>query len=338
MVILEVTFIPAGGPEVGGGHVVRCHSLAAALELRGTSCRWFAPAEARSLFSPGDNVGAWGDFFGPEGLDALSQSIPPGSVVVVDSYLPSPAWFEEAGRRWRLAVVDDLRDIAVEEYAAAVLNPNPGAEELPYRRRARAKLLLGASYALLRPAFWDLDPEEGHDVFAVAGASDPQGVLVQLVRWWRPHWPFLRAVAGPLMPAGAVELLRREVRGRSNAELLWDPGDFPERMARAGRVLCTSSGTSLEALALKKPLAVFQVAENQRRIGEEIARRGWGVNLGLWGAWEAEDLARFLEAPPRVFPGGVDPRGARRAAEALEELLGGVASEGTRRASGAEDR
>jgi len=336
--VLEVTFIPAGGPDVGGGHVLRCRSLAAALELRGVSCRWFAPAEARSLFSPGDDVGAWGDFFGPEGPAALSRSVPPGSVVVVDSYLPSPAWFEEAGRRWRLVVVDDLRDIAVEEYAVAVLNPNPGAEDLPYRRRSGVGLLLGVSYALLRPAFWDLASEGGHDVFAVAGASDPQGVLIQLVRWWRPCWPFLRAVAGPLMPAEEVATLRREVRERANVEVLQAPEDFPERMARAGRVLCTSSGTSLEALALRKPLAVFQVAENQRRIGEEIARRKWGINLGFWGTWKAENLAPFLEMPPQASPGAVNPQGARRAAEDLEGLLKGAPGQRAASGSGGEDR
>ena len=318
---LRVTLMPAGSSRIGGGHVLRCRSLAAALELQGISCRWVASPEARSLFSQGDDVAAWGDPFGLRGEELLGRHIPPGEMVVVDSYLPSMAWFRAVGSRWRLVVVDDNREREVEDAAAAVLNPNPGAEDLPYRRHPGVRLLLGASYALLRPAFWDLSSEDRGYVFAVAGASDPQHVLLQLVRWWVPSWPPLVAVAGPLMREEDVAELQREARGRPFVEVLNAPEDFSERMAAAGRVLCTSSGTSLEALALRKPLVVFQVAANQQRIGEEISRRRWGTNLGFWGAWGPEDLARVWACAPARPPAVVNPRGAQHAAGALRALL-----------------
>lgn len=120
----------------------------------------------------------------------------------------------------------------------------------------------------------------------------------------------------------AAEQLVESARLWRNLSFLRDPPDLPERMSRAGAVLCTSSVTSYEAISLRKPLVVFQTADNQLAIGREIERRGLGLNLGRWGEWGPEELRQALENLPPAPAAAVNPRGAKRAAAEL--LKGGV--------------
>lgn len=312
-----VLLVTHGGPGIGGGHVLRCRSLATALDQRGRRCRWVASPEARPLFSKEDDVVAWCDPFGPEGILMLRRMVAPGTLVVVDSYAPSAAWFHAMAERAPLVVVDDHRERPVEEWAVGILNHNLGAETLPYGRQEGVGFWLGPHYALLRPVFWDLRGEDHGYVLAVVGASDPLGATEVLMAWWNPFWPPLHAVIGPLVSADRRRACHRLAAESANVLAVDAPDDLPERMAKAGRVLCTASVTAYEALALRKPLTVFQVAENQRRIGLEIARRGLGTDLGFWGTWGEDALAEALRAPWEIPPAVVNPRGALAAAAAL---------------------
>jgi spore coat polysaccharide biosynthesis predicted glycosyltransferase SpsG len=96
-----------------------------------------------------------------------------------------------------------------------------------------------------------------------------------------------------------AERLSEAADALPNLSAVRNPLDLPARMARLLAVLCTSSVTSYEALALRKSLVVFQTAENQTAIGCEIERRGLGVNLGAWGTWGGEQLRRSLRISHR---------------------------------------
>lgn len=221
--------------------------------------------------------------------------------VVVDSYRASSPWLAWVAERRPLIVIDDFRDRPVERYATALLNYNLDAERWPYELFPNRLRLLGPAYALLRPevAFWadQIDSGtllSGEDVLFVAGASDMAGATESILRWWDESWPPLSAVLGPLVDASLQRRCRAAADGKENVALLEAPNDFLERMARSGRVICTSSVTAYEALALGRPLAVFQVADNQRGIGEAIQAKGLGHDLGFWGSFGRGDLEAVL--------------------------------------------
>ena len=251
-------------------------------------------------------------------IDEVSARV--AGLCVVDGYDATPGFLRELRGLCRLALVDDCRTRPVELECDVLLNYSLNAESPGYNR-GHAELLLGPQYALLRRDFWDLSPEEGTDLLVIPGASDMLNTLPRMVEWWGSDWPPAQMVSGPLVPLSVFEALQKTAVDRCNLSLVRDPDDLPARMARARAVICTSSVTSYEALALRKPLIVFQTADNQVEGGREIERRGLGANLGEWGSWGREELMAVVQSLPSAPSPSVCPHGARNAAAALLRAL-----------------
>ncbi len=346
----EVIVVTQAGPSIGGGHVSRCSALAAGFAALGAPVRFLVNGAAAEMLTGAGAVKVdessrdeprcleacaensaepertkVGDIsltliedpFG-EGAGRVATEVAArgAGLCVVDSYDATPALLQEIRGACRLALVDDCRARPVEFECDALLNYNLNAASVGYRR-GHAELLLGPEYALLRSDFWSLSPEEGADLLVVPGASDMLNTLGRLVEWWGEDWPRVQMVAGPLVPSAVFASLMESAEGRDNVSLVRAPGDLPARMARARAVICTSSVTSYEALALRKPLIVFQTADNQAEIGRKIARCGLGANLGEWGSWGREELLAVVRNLPSAPSPSVCPHGARNAAAAL---------------------
>lgn len=321
----EILIITHAGRSIGGGHVGRCAALADAFASLGASVRWLVNEPAAGILA-GRGVAAESmvvveNPFADGALhviDAVAAIHP--VLCVVDGYDATPALLEGVRRLCRVVMIDDCRSRPVEIECDAVLNYNLNAGSVGYRQGC-AKLLLGPEYALLRRDFWDLSSEAGVDILIIPGASDLLDTSGRFVEWWGEGWPRAELVLGPLVAPSAVESLVKAAAGLSNLSLLHDPHDLPARMARSRAVLCTSSVASYEVLALRKPLVVFQTADNQVGIGREIGRRGLGFNLGEWGSWGREALRSALEDLPPSPPPTVNPRGAQSAAAELLRLI-----------------
>lgn len=241
---------------------------------------------------------------------------------IVDSYDASPDFLEKLRTLSPLVLVDDCKVRPVERECDAVLNYNFNADQLGYERQF-AHLMLGPEYALLRREFWDLKAEDGDTVLIIPGASDLLNTSERFVKWWQEGegWPKAELVLGPLVDPSLAVSLTDGALELPNLAIIQNPPDLAARMARSRAVLCTSSVTSYEALALRKPLMVFQTAENQTPLGREIESLGLGVNLGWWGEWGAGELKQVLDGPPPTPPASVNPQGALRAASELLEML-----------------
>lgn len=320
----EVVIITHAGPSVGGGHASRCFALAQGFAAEGVGVRWLVNDFAKEILIRRDvseeAVTVVENPFGysghlPSEADRFSRTI----LFVVDSYDASPILFELIRRLAPVALVDDCRGRPVERECDILLNYNLGAENLGYEVE-RAELLLGPQYALLRREFWTLVPEEGGTLLLVPGASDMLNTCERFADWWREDWPAAEFILGPLSEPDVVSRVVQVANDRPNLSIVRNPADLPMRMACSRAVICTSSVTSYEAMALRKPLIVFQTAENQTRIGKEIEQRGLGKNLGAWGSWGANKLKEAIHRlPPASEQSLVNPKGALMAAK---ELLG----------------
>jgi spore coat polysaccharide biosynthesis predicted glycosyltransferase SpsG len=324
--VSEVVIITHAGRSIGGGHASRCSALAEGFASLGVAVRWLVNASAGEIVlrrgAPETSVTVMEKPFG-EGADAVlaALSASRASLCIVDGYDASPSFLAELRRFAPVVLVDDCRVRPVERECDAVLNYNVNADALGYGA-GHAELLLGPEFALLRSEFWTLAPGKGDAVLIIPGASDLLRTGERFVEWWGSGWPRAELVLGPLVEYSMAERLAEAVGALPNLSAVRNPPDLPARMARSRAVLCTSSVTSYEALALRKPLVVFQTAENQMGIGCEIERRGLGVNLGAWGTWGGEQLRRSLENLPPEPVACVNPRGACAAAEALCALSG----------------
>lgn len=317
----EIAIITHGSPSIGGGHLSRCRALAEGFAFLGVAAYWIVNPEGAKFLA---DIGVSNHLVhvvdtpfdaGAEGmLSALSRISP--FLSIVDGYDASPSFMEKVLRLSPAALIDDCRVRSVERECAVLLNYNLNGLRLGYEE-GFAHLLLGPEFALLRREFWDLEPEEGHAILIIPGASDLLNTSGYFISWWGDDWPKADLVLGPLVDSAVAEDLTERASGLPNLSVVRNPPDLPDLMARSRAVVCTSSVTSYEALALRKPLIVFQTAENQEAIGAEIARLGLGANLGRWGEWGAADLKRKLDGPPPIPPASVNPKGALSAASEL---------------------
>ncbi|MDO9528443.1 MAG: hypothetical protein Q7J27_04695 [Syntrophales bacterium] len=317
----KICFITHGSPSIGGGHINRCSALAVEVAASGAFIYWLVNSEAElMLHQKGfhkDAIFSLEDPFSvsPEKVVSIMEGMKP-DLCVIDSYDATPPFIQKLRERCPVVLIDDCRARPVEEECDVLLNYNLGADLLGYAP-GRASLLLGPKYTLLRNDFRGLVPEEGDTILIIPGASDMHNVTESFIRWWKKGWPHAELVLGPLVEKGKCLRLSSMAEKKHNLSVMRDPPDLPERMSKAGAIICTSSVTSYEALSLRKPLAVFQVAENQHKIGEEIARQGLGVNLGKWGSFGQMEIGSVLKDLPLQPSAVVNLRGAEAAARAM---------------------
>ena len=150
-------FVVDGGPEIGGGHVMRALTLALALAERGATVSFLAPPFVEELldrFAPaqiGRIVTAFGE---PEDLEKAAVDSSAGfRAVVFDSFrLGAREHYRIAGGRPALAV-DDLADRRLGVDMVLDVGPDRKAQDYKPWTEPGTRLLLGPSWALVRPEF-----------------------------------------------------------------------------------------------------------------------------------------------------------------------------------------
>ncbi|MCF4152507.1 hypothetical protein L2W58_11940 [Dethiosulfovibrio sp. F2B] len=311
-VIANILILADGGPSIGGGHISRCRALAASLEEGGFSVRFCIPEAAGGDFPDFGSPAFYSELHRPGQFDGVDM-------VIADSYRFSPSILEGIRHYTKLMIVDDFRHLPVDRHADFILNYNVDSDSIPYGDKVVK--LLGPKYCLLRRSFRELLPKDDGFVLFVAGSSDIGVATLDMARWYDVSWPPMVAVLGPMVPDDYFDKVSRMADKKDGLTLMRAPSDFDGLMARASSVVCTSSVTCYEAMALGKPVVVFQVAENQRRIGRALSELGWGIDLGWWKDVSPEILHGAIE---KAFPppaGCVSTDGAKRVARAILSMV-----------------
>ena len=292
-----VLFVPAAGPQIGGGHVMRDLSLATALAARGAQC----------VFAVGDFGRRVVERFGSERFPILSPEAAGGlevQAVVLDDFSLDAA---EHGR-WRrvglkLVVIDDLADRPVD--ADLLVDPSLGRAPADYAGKAPAAagLLLGPAYALLRPAFAALRPPSApvvcaqvERIFISFGLSDIQGVTARAAARAAAAFPTagIDVALGP--GAASLPALQKLARERRGFTVSVEATDVAGRLARADLAIGAGGSATWERACLGVPTLSVVVADNQR------------------------DLARTLDADGRLIACELDDGFDHRFSAALERM------------------
>lgn len=295
-------------PEAGLGHIARSSAVAAGLRARGLSCAcvaWGAEQRPHSLLE-------WRPL---RDLDALAGAGP--ELVLVDSYHLDPDEVRDRVGARRLAVMHDLGPVP------------PGADLVittdPRLAGTQPRVHGGPGLACLGPLFWGLPdpapaPERVRRVLVATGGADAGGHAV----------PVSAAVAAAL-PEAAVEVVRgpsAAFKAPAGVRLLDRPPSLLPALAAADLVVTAAGSTLLEALAVGVPALALLVADNQRPIAGELARRGGAELLEPAPAAAVGAAAGRLAGDPsaraelvRRGRALVDGYGALRAARLLWELV-----------------
>lgn len=324
------------GAALGGGHLMRCLTLASALAARG----WRPEFLCRDLPGAGlDRVAATGFGLhrladdGPQTARACLDADPPGWLVV-DHYGLDVA-FERAAcpPGWRVMVIDDLADRDHE--CALLLDQTPGRAAQDYDGRVpdACTRLIGPDYALLRPSFAvgrPVKPEAGplRRVLIAMGAADPANATGAVLDALAERPDLMVTV---VLGSGAPHLVsvagQVEARGAAG-QLLVQHADMAGLMARQDLAIGAGGMTGLERAAIGLPALIVTLADNQllnasalhasgaaRLIGD-VRAPGW--TSALLPALEVLTPPEARIAMAQAGLALVDGRGAARVAEAMD--------------------
>ena len=314
---MKVLFVCDAGAAVGGGHVMRCLTLARALRAQGAEVAFVRTPDTESILAR----------FAPD--VALAEDTTGGDLVVLDSYRMDAARESEwRAKAMRLAVLDDL---ARPHEADLVLDPSFGRGESDY---AAPVVLAGPAYALVRPEFaarrgtaLDRRGEPARRCLVSLGLTDVGGITGRVAEALAGSGLTLDVVVG----AGARSLPTLEAMAARGAVTLHiDTTDMAGLIERAD--ICVGAGGSSvwERACLGLPTVTLILADNQRDMAMKLDEAG--ATLALDARWPglerrlAEAVARLVEDDglrsrlSATSAALCDGLGAERAASALMAL------------------
>ena len=325
-----------GGPEIGGGHVMRMLTLAEALKGMGAAPVLAAPRAAAGVIAA----------FAPEGLETrLLPTTEPGqlpasglteaSAVVFDHFRLSTEHHGVLAGGRPCAAVDDLADRPMG--VDLIADPGPDRTPADYAALTDARLLLGPDYALVRPEFAERrlmslalrERAKGSatSILVSMGLTDVGGITRRVVEAVGPVCgdAVLDVVVGPDVASLAWLQAQAGLKVHAPAR------DMAALSVTADLAIGAGGSSSFERCVLGQPAVLLILADNQLPNARALERRGaaqvidarqTGFEASLADAVQTlvED-ARLRGQMARAAAAVCDGRGADRVARAVLSLL-----------------
>lgn len=318
----RILFLPDFGAQIGGGHVMRCLTLAEALEALGARCAFAAPPEASAVM----------ERFGV-GVERVDDGWPT-DIAVVDGYDYGPA--DERALTERGLKVCAFDDLLRPHDCDLIVDSGLGRSGEDYPGRAR--VLAGPAYCPIRTAFTRVREAalarrtgEGGRVLVSLGLTDVGGVTARIVGRLRalPGWSAMDVVLGSA--AQSLEAVRAMAEDDRRIVLHVDSQDMAELTRDADFAVGAGGISQWERACLGLPTLLLILAPNQEPSARRLAEMGAALALNpagpqfdtLFGQCFARlagdaALRRSISARSAAL---CDGKGAARVAEAILELV-----------------
>lgn len=334
-----------GNQEIATGHLMRCLSVAQALdeidipvlfavadENSGKLLRSFMAAERE--FSV---ICLNSDYRNPDAeLDRLCEAVFQNNIgcVLIDSYFVTAAYLERLHTAAKTAYIDDLYS---HDYPVDLIINYDAAPLADFYSKCRYKLL-GLPYTPLRKQFRGLHPQvrpEVKDIFISTGGTDPCGVAERLMNKLLGNLEKkeirFHILAGAMHSGrAALNLLADEYSGIRLYEQVFDMAAL---ICRCDLAVSAAGTTLYELCAAGVPAVSFTMADNQLAGARDMEHFA-----GIPYAGDVRTAADFIEklAETVISLSGsydkrfslahsmhkmVDGNGSMRIAEGLEKLL-----------------
>ncbi|XIA64089.1 UDP-2,4-diacetamido-2,4,6-trideoxy-beta-L-altropyranose hydrolase [Bradyrhizobium sp. TZ2] len=338
-----IVFRADADPVIGGGHVMRCLTLATEMQQRGADVLFVCSAGTADTVPALARTGtAWLEANQYDWNAVLADGKLAGTpidLIVVDSYRLGES-FERSLRRHAcpILVIDDaptrphdcdlLLDMTLDRSASDYAGLVP----------QHCRVLAGASYTLLRSAFGDLRAaslarrtaaSEPTSIFVSLGLTDIGGRTATIARSLAASGNLSRiiVVTGPTASSfGEIVELQKDA---ARIEVHVDPDEIAELMASADIAIGTPGTTGWERCCLGLPSILLIVADNQRDNARALERAGAARIVPLDCdvpdaisriltelTLQPDELARMSRQAAAVCDGD----GARRVGTAIDEL------------------
>ncbi|MFT4074633.1 MAG: UDP-2,4-diacetamido-2,4,6-trideoxy-beta-L-altropyranose hydrolase [Asticcacaulis sp.] len=255
--------------QIGMGHFMRCFAIAEEAWAQGIEVTFLLNALDEAVSTRLTQIGARGiavdgplggaaDFMAMSALCFTRQDW-----LLIDSYAATEDYITLQKNAVRVAVIDDLNALAHFD-CDLIVNPAQAARTIDYERKTRAKLLLGADYALIRREFSEppVSPRSGA-ITLMFGGSDPMqlsGRCAEAVHIALSDTS-IRIIAGPANRHG--ESLMALSRTNTSIEVFSSPARVADVLAGSDLVITAAGGSVGEVAAMGLPALVLVVYDNQ---------------------------------------------------------------------------
>lgn len=300
--------------DIGLGHVMRCLTLAEELCKRGATvnfiCRDLPGNICHLIKQKGFKTGLLYNKFIDQETDAmqtkaeLNDSEMRADWIIADHYFLSKEW-ENMIRpiAKKIMVIDDFNNRY--HNCDLLLNQNLSQDIgssydgfIP----DNCQKLLGPTYSLLRPEFLHASHEfkrhikEAKRLLVFFGGSDPTNETSKtLLAIQMLNMPDIETIViiGTSNPFRAeIERLALQIKG---VTCYFNPENIAELMAASDICIGAGGSSTWERCCMGLPSIVISVAENQRRVIEDIGRQGIVVDMGCQDKINEFDLKNEIE-------------------------------------------
>lgn len=310
---MRVYFIAHGNDKVGMGHIMRTISLAEAFRECGHDVSFFSRYkqgldiitnkgfDVKKLPEPNGDVKRSGFFYGrQEELERDPDVIHDGltertDLIVLDSYNVTSLYLKKLRNLTKcLAYIDDLNAFS---YPVDILiNGTASADEMRYKEKQEAKLLLGVKYNLLRKEFKEINKRETKmsisDIIITTGNSDPFHMTEKLLKYLMYDRSFRTYQYHVIVGAGFEKniWMDKEIAENRRIFLYDNPSNMPEIMLKCDMAVTAGGSTLYELAACGVPAVVFAYADNQLVQIKALEKKGLLRYLGKYSEVDGHSL------------------------------------------------
>ncbi len=319
---MRVLFLPEYGEQIGGGHVMRCLTLAGELSRRGATCAFAVQPAARPV------IAAFA-----EGMPIVAEDWP-ADIAILDGYGYTAA-DEQAfgGRGMKVAVFDDVLrshacDLIIDSGLGRTADDYPGP----------ARVLAGVTYSPVRPEFASVRAdararraEGGSRLLVSLGLTDVGGITARvldlLIRL--SGWEAMDVVLGDR--AASLDDVRSLAAADPRIAVYVNARNMADLTASADFAIGAGGGSQWERAVVGVPTLLLILAPNQQAIARQLEALRAALVLDV----AAPDFdQRFAEAFTRLAADSAlraalsrhgqalfDGKGVERVAEAVLALV-----------------
>jgi UDP-2,4-diacetamido-2,4,6-trideoxy-beta-L-altropyranose hydrolase len=278
-----VVFRADASPSIGGGHVMRCLSIARAFDHVG----WHVAFASRSEFvrDLAALSGLQPEIVVHEDFDkaaTLEAHFPSGCELLVTDHYGLDIKFERACRPWanRILVVGDYP--GRQHDCDILLDPTLGRMHLEYEPfvPADCSVFVGPRYAPIRPEFVGVQsksPSQGvGKVLVSMGATDPDNITGLVLG----ELAGLDLEIDIVLTSGAPHLSDVRSKNVGNLHVDVDAAQLACLMQAADLAIGASGSSAWERCAAGLPSLLFVIADNQTEVAHNLESAGAAKVLG----------------------------------------------------------
>lgn len=286
-----ILFRADGNKEIGTGHIMRCLSIADALNSLGETCVFVAAdANMKDLINArGYACNILGSDYSNMDLEVNAlfrlDSFKSAQMVIVDSYYASDDYLYTLSAHKKTAYINDYLTLRP---VAANINYNVFADSDKISNREegiKSVEIMGPKYAPLRREFQDLKAieikEVAGNILFLAGGSDPLHVALNFAKEIMNHLDdnHFNIVVGSLSEdLEAIKDIADDSKGR--IEVKHNVCDMKSLMVSSDLAVSAAGSTLYELCACGVPTINYILADNQKLVSESFRDKGVMLSAG----------------------------------------------------------